>query len=425
MAKLEDQLKKLPQKPGVYLFRNKTGTVLYVGKALNIKERVKNYFSSNLKDIRIRNLLNESTKISFIQLKSELESLLYEAKLVKQYKPKYNVKLLDDKRYLYVGITKEKYSLIKLIRQPEKETNLMDWFGPFPSSQSLKEILRLLRRIFPFRTCKNLPVSPCLYFHLKLCPGVCFKPSLVYKSNIENVRSFLNGKIDFLIKKLKKEMITFSKETMFEQAAISRKRIQMIENLLSSYKKFPEERNITKKLEGLRKAIVRWEGIEPFVLHKIETFDVANLSINIVVGSMAVFIDGEPSNSDYRQFKIKGYFKGDPDGIGQIVRRRLNHKEWIYPQAILVDGGKAQVAAAFESLKIRGLADKIGLVGLAKEEESVYIPRIKNGFILSWKQLKFSSTKTYLSLLQFARDEAHRFAQRYYKKLHRKYVLGN
>lgn len=418
---LKVEIEKFPSKPGVYLFKNKSNMVLYIGKALNLRKRVKSYHN--------KNLLEKTEKVDFIKTKTELESFLLEARLIKQYQPKYNVRLKDDRRYLYVGITKEKYPVIFLIRQPEKTSGLLDWFGPFPTSRSLVELLRFLRRIFPYRTCKKLPrkASPrgeprkaCLYSHLKLCPGMCVRPIRDYYFTIKNIRFFLNGQITDLISELKKKMQESAAKLQFEQAAIFKKQIQLIESLLLNFKKIAEEKGPAEQLEELRRIIVKWQGFDPLIIHRLEAFDVSNLGKKIVVGAMAVFTEGEPDKKNYRRFKVKRKFTGDTLAIKEIIFRRFNHPEWLYPQVILVDGGKPQISAAFSILKKKDLFSEIGLLGLAKKEEKIIIPYFRGKIISRWKILKYSSSSGVLRLLQAARDEAHRFGQRYYRQLHRK-----
>jgi len=409
----------LPMKAGVYLFRDESGNVLYIGKALNLKNRVKNYYRQKLLNNRITNLLNEAKKIDYILTESEIESLLLEARLIKQYQPKFNVRLKDDKRYLYVGITKEKYSAVRLIRQPEKTDNLLAWFGPFPTAQSIREILRLIRRIFPFRSCRKLPKSPCLYYRLNLCPGMCIQAVEDYPQTIYKIRLFLNGNISSLINRLTREMKKAAMNLKFEQANQVKQQIEKIQALLGQFKQIPEEEKPHQQLEQLRRMIVRYQEFDPFVIHRLEAYDVANLGEKIIVGAMVVFIDGEPDSSLYRQFKIQGLWD-DPGGIRQILKRRLAHKEWLYPQVILVDGGKAQLRAAFEALRDKNLVKQIPVVGLAKKEEKIFIPRVVKETIVGWKTIKYWSSSLVHQLLQQARDEAHRFAQRYYKKLLKK-----
>jgi len=413
----------LPNNPGVYLFKDKLGHVLYVGKAINLKKRVSNYFNKEPKEERIKKLLSEARKIDFYQVKSEVEALLLEARLIKQFRPKYNVRLKDDKRYLYVGITKEKYPQIALIRQPEKENNLLAWFGPFPSAASIKEILRLLRRVFPYRSCRQLTSKPCLYYHLDLCPGMCFKEVKNYAKTIKRIMMFLAGQIDFLVENLKKEMKKMSGQQKYEEAAMIKKQIQMIENLLTTHAKAQEEEKVMKQLEELRKLLVKYYGIETNQIQRLEAYDVANLGNNLVVGSMVVFLNGEPERSQYRRFKLQ-WSGGDPGGIQAILARRLNHQDWLYPQVILVDGGKTQVSAAFKALVEKNLAKRIPVVGLAKKEEKIFIPKVFKEKIISWKTLKYQPSSEIHQLLQQARDEAHRFAQNYYQKLHRKAIFA-
>lgn len=423
----------LPSNPGVYLFTDNQGQVLYIGKALNLRKRVKNYFVKKNQDLRVINFINKVKKIDFIVTSSEAESLLLEAKLIKQHLPRYNIALKDDKRFLYVGITQEKYPRLKLLRLPEKEVlPLLNWYGPFPSAYALKEVLRLLRRIFPYCSCKKRGKKPCFYYHLKLCPAPHLRSQdKAYQSNIRNIHLFLSGRIDFLLKDLGKQMAQVAKDQKFEQAAVCKRQIQMIESLLKRFKKTADETDSQKALLALRKILVRYSSIDPIVIHRLEAYDIANLGSNLMVGSMAVFINGEPDFSKYRQFKITppGPYKqsqiiqGDPAALKQIIARRLNHPEWFYPQIILVDGGKGQVSIAFTALKDKNLEEKIGLLGLVKRKESIVIPLIDKGKIKGWKRLNYAASNPALKLLQHARDESHRFAQRYLHKLQRKALL--
>lgn len=418
------EIKELPKKPGVYLFKNKQSQIIYVGKAVNLRNRVKSYYMGKNGEKRTNDLLKYVEKVDFVVVNSEIEALLLEARLIKQYQPKYNIRLKDDTRFLYIGITKDEYPRVHLIRQPENETNIANWFGPFPSSYSIREILRLLRRIFPYCTdpkCK--PVKPCFYFHLHLCPGIGIVSKREYRQNIQKIKLFLNGEILSLVKGLTKQMRQASKKLCFEDAQKIKKQIEMISSLLGRYQRSDEEERSKEQLEQLREIIVKYQGFDPFLIQKVEAYDISNLGKNIIVGSMAVFQNGEPDNSQYRQFKIEN-FKSDIEGIKEILRRRLNHQEWIFPQLILVDGGKGQISSALMALREKKLAERIALVGLAKEIETIIIPKIKKGEIISWKRLNYSSSSALLHLLQNLRDEAHRFAQRYYKKLHKKKLLA-
>lgn len=423
----------LPKSPGVYLFKDKARNVIYVGKAINLNNRVKSHFTDKTNDLRHQNLISLVKKVDFQTVSGELEALLLEARLIKQYRPKYNSLLKDDKRYLYVGFSKEKYPRIYLLRKPEIEENLADWFGPFPTATAIKEILRFLRRIFPYRTCKsrvslnspnlpNHPNKPCLYFHLHLCPAPCVNEVKNYSQTIQKIRLFLNGEIKPLLNLLTKQMNEASKSLKFEEAQVAKGQITMVQNLLSRRPRSADEEKTDKQLGQLKDLLIRYQGFDPFIIHRIEAFDISNLGKEITVGSMVAFVNGEPDASLYRQFRVIGVIQNDTEAIKQIILRRLNHQEWVFPQVILVDGGKGQVSAAFEALKEKNLSGKIGLLGLTKQFETTIIPRINKDKIVSWKSLPSfpKSPSSSLQLLQAIRDESHRFAQRYYKKLHKK-----
>ena len=452
------KIKNLPQKPGVYLFRDAKDQIIYIGKALSLKHRVSSYFQNKNHDQKIKELVKNIAEIQTILVNSEFEALLLEAKLIKQHQPRYNTVAKDGKSYLYIVIGKEFPNRIYSSRKPESEEKLLDCYGPFPSSADVREILRFIRRIFPFRSCVKLPKSTCLYYHLKLCPGACLFASTtsgaqeskdsvaakdrktgslysgwdkIYRTNIARIRQILSGKTNNLIKSLEKEMKAFAKENKFEEAQKTKSKIEVLKRITSGWKSAPKEyQENTKALLEIRNILIRYSGINLIAIGKIEGYDVSNLSSSVIVGSMVAFVNGEPDTSQYRKFNLKGYFdfakekiynsQDDPEGIRQILKRRLNHPEWILPQLILVDGGKTQVSAAFSALKEKGLENQIGLLGLTKEEEIIVVPQIKEGIIISWKNLKLSRSSSALKLLQTVRDESHRFAQKYYKLLYQK-----
>jgi len=227
----------------------------------------------------------------------------------------------------------------------------------------------------------------------------------------------LNGEVKPLISLLTKQMNLSSRKQKFEEAQGYKKQIEMIQNLLTKRPKSAEEERFVKRLEQLKNILIRYQNFDPFIIHRLEAYDISNLGKNIIVGSMVAFIGGEPDTSQYRKFRIFNQFQDDFGAIKQVILRRLNHQEWVYPQIILVDGGKGQISAAFEALKEKNLAGKVGLLGLTKELETIVIPEIKIDKIIGWKKLNLSTNSPALQLLQHSRDEAHRFAQRYYKIL--------
>lgn len=416
-----ENLKTLPKTPGVYLYKNSKQKVIYVGKAINLRNRVKSYFVGRNK--RNDDLIENIADIQTVIVKTELEALLLEARYIKQYHPKYNIIQKDNKRYLYVGITKDEYPRVIQTRLPENENNLADWFGPFTSSFGLKEIMRMVRKIFPY--CSDLkcsPKTPCFYYRLNLCPGVGIVTLAEYKQNIQKIKKFLNGDISLLIKDLDKSMKTASKNLRYEEAQTYKKQIEMIQYFLGRYNRHDDDEKQEEQLAGLRELVVRYQGYDPYIIHRIECFDISNLGKNIIVGSMVVFTNGEPDNAQYRQFKVKNYV-GDTEAIKEVIQRRLRHQEWLYPQIIVVDGGKGQISSAVGAFKELDLIGKIGLIGIEKEFETLVIPKLTESGIKSWKKINFARSNTTLQMIQHLRDESHRFAQRYYKKLHTKRLL--
>lgn len=418
-------LKNLPSKPGVYFFKDRSGKVIYIGKALSLKARVSSHFKSPIVSSKNKRMIREINNIDFIETETEFQALLLEAKLIKQYQPKYNTRLKDNKRYLYIAILKKPHLYLKIVRRPELEKGLWDWFGPFPSSSATKQVLKIIRQVFPFCSCSH-PHSSCLYAHLNLCPGPSRLKSNQYRQTINQIREVLNGKSQPLIKSLEEKMKKAVKKEDFEKANQIKKQIKALiditqQGYFSLTQSLPQWHKIEREIRNL---LIKNQKIAPITIQKIEGFDIANLGKEIIVGSMVVFINGEPEKSLYRRFnlKSKNSFEAinDPAAIHQIIRRRLTHQEWIYPQLILVDGGKSQVSAAFQAIKESGLTGQISLLGLAKKEEVLVIPQISQVRIEGWNLIKLESRLPMLHFFQQVRDEAHRFAQKYYRLKHQK-----
>lgn len=420
------KIKNLPQKPGVYLFRNSKGKIIYIGKALSLKHRVASYFQNKQKDPKTQELVDKISKLDFFVVNSEFEALLLEAKLIKQHRPKYNSSLKDDKSYLYLAISKDKPERIFLAKKVELKSNISDWYGPFTTSSDARQILKILRKILPFRSCKILPKKYCLYYHLKLCPAPCLPLPNHYSEITRKVRLILSGKTSSLITSLEKQMKKAAKTLNYEEAQVFKKEALSLKTLTSGWQNVPKEKQETSKtFYELRKLLTKYQGSDPTTLNRIEGYDVSNLGKDIIVGSMVAFVNSESDKSQYRKFNLKYNLAGqdDPEGIKQIIFRRLNHPEWVYPQLILIDGGKTQLSAAFKAIKERNLEKHIALLGITKEEELIIIPKIANQKIIAWKTLRLSRNSPILQFLQAVRDESHRFAQKYYHELHLKTSL--
>ena len=426
MIDLKNKINRLPKKPGVYIYKNSAGKIIYIGKALSLKHRVLSYFQNKQKDAKTKELITNIANIQTILVNSEFEALLLEAQLIKQYRPKYNSSLKDDKSYLYIAISKDEPQRIFLAKKVELKSNVSDWYGPFTTSSDARQILKTLRRIFPFRSCKKLLKKPCLYYHLKLCPAPCLPLPGSYSETTRKLKLILSGKTVSLINSLEKQMKKAAKTLNYEEAQVFKKEAQSLKTLTSGWQNVPKEKQESSKtFYELRKFLTKYQGSDPTTLNRIEGYDVSNLGKDIIVGSMVAFVNSEPDKSQYRKFNLKYNLAGqdDPEGIKQIIFRRLNHPEWVYPQLMLIDGGKTQLSAAFKAIKERNLEKHISLLGITKEEELIIIPKIAKQKIIAWKSLRLSRNSPVLQLLQRIRDESHRFAQKYYRSKYTKNLL--
>lgn len=405
-------LKSIPSSPGVYIYKNSDNKIIYVGKAINLKKRVTQYFQrDDALGPKTLQLVSNIAKIDYQVVGSEIEALILESSLIKQYRPKYNSQLKDDKSYIYITISKDKIPLIKPAFKSSLNSKSL-FYGPFPDSSAVKSLLKTIRVIFPFYSSHHGP-KKCLYCHLNLCPGP--NPDIKeYKKNINKIKNILKGNFSRLISKLNKEMVTFSKSQNFEMAKVRRDQINALSYVISGWRNINnlyqkvdlEEDRVGKALRELKNIL------SPYFcdlknINKIEAFDISNLGSKYFVGSMAVFQNGNIDKDQYRKFKI--YSKVTQDDqfmIKEIVYRRLKHPEWTYPDLILVDGGKPQVSAASFVIK------NIPIIGLAKKQEIIIIKTATN-----WVEINLPKNSPSLLLLQRLRDEAHRFANNYRKGL--------
>lgn len=409
------KLEQIPHKPGVYQFKDKNGLVIYVGKAIDLHNRVSSYFNGQ-HDTKTTSLVSEITNLETIFVESELEALILEANLIKKYLPKFNIRLVDDKDYLYIKVTKEDFPKILTARKKDL-TLTLKYFGPFPSSTTVKNTLRMLRRVFPWCAGQRFKAGfkrPCFYYHLGLCPGVCTGEisQKDYKKLISNFIKFMESKHANLVDDLNKQMAEEAAKENFEEAGRLKKMIVGVSYLLQanrvqSYLENPNflEDEKQKALENLQHDLNLKELPE-----RIEGYDISNIQGRFATGSMVVLTNGEIDKSQYRKFKI--HLTGKPNDVGmhsEMMRRRLKN-DWPLPNLIIIDGGIAQVRAAFSQLE--KAHKQIPVYGLAKRMEWLYQP---NGEII-----KLSKSASSLKLLQKLRDESHRFAISFYRSLHRK-----
>jgi excinuclease ABC subunit C len=547
---LKEQLKILPAKPGVYLFKDNLGKVIYVGKASSLRNRVGSYFSSSAKlSSKLERLVDRISDLEAIVTDSEYEALLLENNLIKKYRPTYNVLLKDDKTFPYLKIDlKNDWPTVRITRRFHKDGDR--YFGPYISAYSLKQTMKLIRKIFPFRSCNRTitgkDARPCLEYHIKSCLGPCIGAISQedYYDVIKQVVLFLEGKQELLIQDLKHKMEEASRQLQYEKAALLRDQLKAIENVVENQRiavtvrgdedaialaqtkdlaymeiffirnnklmgrdyvlldgvrdeepdqimtsfvkqyysstssipplillQFPidepdvisrwlsnqrgasvklrvPQRGIKKQLiniveENARQGLALYQAKQSKIIEsalvleelkdrlglprmplRIEGYDISNIRGNQAVGSMAVFSKGLSKRAHYRRFRIKTVSGIDDYAmIQEVLHRRFKRslaadEKWsATPDLILIDGGKGHLNAGLEILKELGL-DSIPAASLAKEKEEVFVPGRS-------EPLNIPRTSAALHLLQRVRDEAHRFALGYHRKLRHRESLAS
>ena len=551
---LKEKVAELPKAPGVYIFRGTQGEVLYVGKASSLRARVRSYFQAerNL-PYKVRRLVREIADLEVIETASAAEALILEDALIKKHRPRFNVRLRDDKRYPYLKITKERFPRVQVVRRRGEDG--ARYFGPYTSSKSMRRVLKLAHKLFPIRTC-NLDLDarrldrPCLLYHIGRCSGPC--AGLVseeeYRHYVEGAALLFQGRVDEVIEALKEEMAQAAAEERFEHAAHLRDQVRALERIrerqvvalpepvdldaigiavegergygmvlivrggrligregfalklpaetspaealeefLDQYytraTAFPQEVLLPEEIEdaeglslylsgrrggkvrvhvprrGERRELVEMaqrnaqlslkraaaeELPEEEVLEelaealglsvrpwRIEAFDISNLKGQEATGSMVVFVGGCPRRDAYRRFRIR--ISGKPNDYAmmyEVLSRRLSHglaelsdpavakgRFSDLPDLILVDGGKGQLSVALRALEEHGLTG-IEVAALAKREELVYVPGRA-------EPIRLPRDSPALKLLQRIRDEAHRFAIEYHRRLRGRRALAS
>ncbi len=425
------KVKTFPQSSGVYLMKDAAGRVIYVGKAKNLRSRASSYFlKAAAEDQRTATWIGEIADIDFIDCESEVDALLMESRLIKDIQPKHNKELKDDKSFPYLMITtREEFPRVEITREPrDKGVKL---YGPFASAGALRGAIQVLQRIFKFRTC-NLDISesderwnwfrPCLLANINQCTAPCnFRISKEeYRRDIKRLQTFLDGGKKKQLKEMQEEMQAASKTLDFERAAVLRDEIQMLQRLeergeLDTHAQ-PEVFYIDPKkgLAGLKKVLDL-----PETPRVIEGVDIAHLGGGETVASLVQFIDGLPFKPGYRRFRIQ-----DVDGIDdfrsiyEVVSRRFrrlsDHGE-SFPDILLIDGGKGQLNAAMAAFRDQQITPPT-VISLAKRDEEIFRPGQS-------EPLRLSKSAYALRLLQYVRDESHRFAQHYHHILRSKSTL--
>ncbi|UYV12476.1 MAG: excinuclease ABC subunit UvrC [Phycisphaera sp.] len=444
LARLLKRARSLPAVPGVYLMKDARDVVVYVGKARKLPDRVASYFvpSADLGPAK-GPMLDVVADVDFIECETEFEALLTENRLIKDIRPRFNVRLTDDKTFPYLVITqREDFPRVFVTRNPagvRADGSTPEYmkgakvFGPFVNAGALREAVQVAQRVFKFRDCKldivegdpkNKYFRPCLLYSIGQCTAPCAdKVTLTaYGEQVDRFVRFMGSKRSKMLVELRREMAEASKGLEFERAAELRDQIAAIEKLEERSTKRdgwqPEtEIGYVDPEKGLR-SLQKTLGLDepPRV---VEGFDIAHLGGNETVASKVCFVDGRPFKSEYRRFKIKGTGNDDYASIREVVSRRYREAgagHELYPDVILIDGGLGQLHSAMEALREMDVPAPM-VISLAKKEELIYVQERE-------APIRLGRENFGLRLCQQVRDEAHRFARHYHHVLRRKRVVG-
>ena len=401
---------KLPDSPGVYFWKDKDGNILYIGKATNLKDRTMSYFAKDLAEtrgLRIVNMVLAADTVTYQVTGSVLEALLLENVLIKKHQPIFNAKEKDNKTYTCVVITKEDYPRVLTMRMREYEKRFVadgsiekvdKVYGPFSSASQIKEAIRIIRKMFPFRDkCELGQHKPCFNASIKLCPGTCV--GLIskdeYKNTIKNIKNLFEGKRESIVRDLEKQMNQYSKSMEFEKAARVRNTLFALDHIKDV-------------------SLIKNDDILDFKNKnfRIESYDVAHISGSSRVGVMTVVINGKKATDEYRKFKLNEKVNDDYQGIRDMMRRRFEHSEWQMPDLVVFDGGEGQKSAGEEALAAMGI--QVQTCAVVKDKSHKARDILTN----------YPHIKKYEKAILLANYESHRFAINYHKLLRDKKFLG-
>jgi len=417
MEYLSEKIKKFPDTPGVYFFLGAKKKILYIGKATSLRGRVRSYVDGRILETRgplIAEMLKRAKAITFQKTDSVLEALILEAHLIKKHQPPFNTDEKDDKSFNYVVLTKEAFPRVLVVRGKDlaeksaaKSYKPKATYGPFPQGTSLREAMKLVRKMFPFRDAcipapqhsvlkKNIKHrvfnKPCFNAQIGLCPGVCAGTVTGedYAKTIRNIKFFFEGKKKVLVRELKRDMRAYAKRQEFEKAAAARRTMFALNHI--------------QDVALLKRDIASARGLAAG--YRIEAYDVAHISGTGTVGVFTVVEDGRAKKSEYRMFRIRKAPKGsDTDALKEMLERRLGHEEWLLPKLIVTDGGVAQKNAAEAVLREAGVG--ISVVSVVKDERHRPREILGGGSVKHERELD----------ILLANSEAHRFAIAYHRRI--------
>lgn len=372
--KLKNKLKTIPKKPGVYFWLAKNKKILYVGRATSLKNRLSQYFLKNIEP-RISEMVDTATNIKYEVCDSLLEAIILEAKYIKKYWPKYNIKDRDDRSFIYVVIPKTEFPKPIIVRGKDLKkfpASTAKIFGPYQSFYLIQNALKLIRHLFPYSTCSIGSGKACFDYQIGLCPGACINEITAkdYQKNIKDIILLLSGNKKKLVKKLIKEN--------------------------------PEKAKALKHLQDVS-LLTKEDNLGEKKVSRIEGYDISHHGGKESYGSMVVFENGEANRSEYRLFKIKEAPEGDDErSLAEVLIRRFKHNEWAYPELIMIDGGSPQISFIDKIFQKNNI--NLPIVGISKfgGDKLVYSAKTNK----SLKALTENIKPTLLKL----REEAHRFA---------------
>ncbi|HEY5442149.1 MAG TPA: excinuclease ABC subunit UvrC [Candidatus Saccharimonadales bacterium] len=433
---LEAKLAELPKSPGVYFHKDRTGEIIYVGKAAVLRNRVRQYFQkSRTRDPKTEALVAEIVDVDWMVVESELEALFLEAEMIRRYMPRYNILLRDDKAMSYIRIDYDSdYPTVGTTRRPLDDG--ARYFGPYFSTHAVRQSLKLLRRVFPFAT-RRIPGQKraTLHYHLGLDPGLEEGKTALedYRANLRKLIAVIQGKRKTIIKDLERDMKRAAKAGEYEQAAKLRNQLFALQGL-DKQVIFSDKEFLDISKDHALNELVNLLSMEAFP-RRIEGYDISHQQGSDVVASMVVFTNGVSDKAQYRKFKTKINHNNDFYNMNETLKRRLsekNRKAWGVPSLVVIDGGKGQLDAAIQARDDCGCTT-IPFIGLAKREEQIVIHKAKSNVTLNTLSLNklggFSAESddfilvnlphntNLIKLLQRIRDESHRFAVTYHSVL--------
>ncbi|MDD5085799.1 MAG: excinuclease ABC subunit UvrC [Candidatus Omnitrophica bacterium] len=408
---LEDRIKDFPKTPGVYLMKDATGEILYIGKASSLAKRLQSYFKTRLLSPKITVLMSKVKDIDVIETPSEVDALLLEAALVKRYNPRYNTRLKDDKSFPLLKVTRERFPRLQVTRD-RRDTKAI-YLGPYTDAKLLREAVGLLRAIFPIRKCQKMPKHPCLYYHLGQCLAPCVNQNVKKKYDrvVREIIDFMRGGKASFVQYLARRMEDSSRKRKYEEAQFFKEQIGAISRLgARRFCRLRPLQGITLSATAELKHSLRLGRLP----ERIVCFDVSNISGREATASKVSFYRELPDKNDYRRYKIHTVVGIDDyamieEALRRMLRGLKEGRERFTPGLIVIDGGRGHLNSAYRILKEEGY-DTIPLIAIAKRFEEIHTLNSKGPLV-------FAEASPALHLLKKIRDEAHRFAIKYHHLL--------